>query len=84
MFKCDCCGSCCMSVGTSELYSDLDRGDGVCRYFNSDTKLCTIYQNRPDRCNVDKMYKLFFSKSMSIDEYYELNYQACNKLKRRE
>ncbi|MBU5488793.1 YkgJ family cysteine cluster protein [Clostridium sp. MSJ-8] len=84
MFKCDCCGLCCMNVGTSELYSDLDRGDGICRYFNDSTRLCSIYQNRPDRCNVDRMYELVFSKSMSKDEYYELNYEACEKLKRRE
>lgn len=84
MFKCDCCGLCCMNVGTSELYMDLDRGDGVCRYFDDGTKLCTIYIDRPDRCNVDKMYELLFSTNMSIEEYYELNYQSCNKLKRRE
>lgn len=83
MFKCDCCGLCCMNVGTSELYSDLDRGDGVCRYFEDSTKLCSIYKNRPDRCNVDRMYELHFSKGMSKDEYYELNYQACSDLKRR-
>ena len=82
MFLCDCCGLCCMNVALSEIYSDLDRGDGICKYFDCDTKLCTIYSIRPDRCNVDKMYKLYFEKYMTREEYYMLNYQACNKLKR--
>lgn len=54
MFVCDCCGLCCMSLKKSELYSDLDRRDGICRYFDTDSKLCTIYNEPPDKCNVDK------------------------------
>lgn len=55
MFYCDCCGLCCMNLSKSEIYSDLDRGDGICKYFDMDSKLCTIYEERPEKCNVDKM-----------------------------
>lgn len=82
MFKCDCCGLCCMKLKMSELYSDLDRGDGICRYFDVTSKLCSIYENRPDKCNVDKMYEKFYKDKISIEEYYELNYEVCNRLKR--
>lgn len=60
MFYCDCCGLCCMNLSKSEIYSDLDRGDGICKYFDMDSKLCTIYEERPEKCNVDKMYNNFF------------------------
>lgn len=82
MFKCDCCGLCCMQVVSSPLYYDLDRGDGICRYFNCKTKRCNIYGNRPIRCNVDGTYELYFKDKMTRDEYYKFNYEACEKLKR--
>lgn len=81
MFNCDCCGQCCMNIGTSALYRDLDRGDGICRFFNTQNHLCTIYDNRPTKCNVDASYNLYFKKSMTKEKYYQLNYDACKKLK---
>lgn len=83
MFVCDQCGLCCMSIGSSPLLSMLDRGDGICRYFDERSKLCTIYPNRPLICNVDKAFRLYFHESMTLDEYYALNYAACRELKRR-
>lgn len=84
MFVCDCCGLCCMNLNKSELYSDLDRGDGICRYFDIDSKLCTIYDERPDKCNVDKIYVKFFKDKMTIEQYYQMNYVACGDLKKKE
>lgn len=84
MFKCDCCGLCCMNLKLSDIYSDLDRGDGICRYFDINTKLCSIYENRPDKCNVDKMYDIQYKGTITKDEYYELNYEACRLLKKGE
>ena len=72
MFKCDCCGLCCMKVSESPLYCDLDRGDGICKFFNCETRLCNIYENRPVRCNVDKMYELCFKEKMAKYEYYKI------------
>lgn len=70
-----------MNISVSQSYCDLDRGDGICRYFNCKTKLCNIYNNRPDRCNVDKAYELYFKETMTREEYYKLNYEACEKIK---
>ncbi len=81
MFKCDKCGKCCKMVGQKSMYKHLDRGDGICRYFDEDTNLCSIYENRPDICNVDKMYELFYKNILSKSEYYKLNYEACKKIK---
>ena len=80
-FICDCCGLCCMNISKSEIYSDLDRGDGVCKYFEEETKLCSIYSERPLKCNIDKMYEVYFKGTISKSEYYKLNYNACKKLK---
>lgn len=81
MFECDKCGACCMNLENSHIYDELDRGDGVCKFFNMETKLCTIYDERPLMCNVDKAFETFFKESMTKGEYYELNYNACKKLK---
>lgn len=80
MFKCDCCGCCCRNIDKSELYSNLDRGDGQCKYLIGN--LCSIYDNRPLFCRIDKCYDLFFKDIMSIDEYYRLNMEVCKKLKK--
>lgn len=73
-----------MNLKKSELYSDLDRGDGICRYFDTDSKLCTIYDERPDKCNVDKTYEKFLKDKMTIEQYYQMNYVVCSALKKEE
>lgn len=82
MFKCDCCGCCCRNLNKSELYSDLDRGDGICKYLSGN--LCSIYENRPLLCRVDECYDLYFCNIMNRDEYYKLNTIECQKLKNME
>lgn len=72
-----------MNLQESNLYDDLNRGDGICRYFDTESKFCTIYENRPDKCNVERMYELVFKNSMSKEQYYKMNYAACNELKNR-
>jgi Fe-S-cluster containining protein len=47
-FPCNGCGACCKSIQLSELTSWLDRGDGVCKFFDAMHNICTIYENRPD------------------------------------
>ena len=60
MFPCDKCGECCRNLNLSKVYSELDRGDGVCRYL--DGNLCSIYQNRPVLCRIDESYEIFYDK----------------------
>ena len=84
MFYCDKCGACCMNLQKSKLYGELDRGDGICIHFNVETKLCKIYDSRPDICNVDKMYQLCFANQMPLNQYYQLNHQVCILLKKKE
>lgn len=80
MFKCDMCASCCKNLDKSNIYAELDSGNGTCKYLNNNK--CTIYNNRPLLCRVDESYKVFFEKTVSIDEYYRLNRLCCVELKK--
>lgn len=82
MFQCDKCGACCRNLKLSPLYRGLDRGDGVCKYLSGN--LCSIYAQRPLLCRVEESYRAFFAGTMSKEEYYRLNYEACDKLKEKE
>ena len=82
MFNCDKCGLCCRNLKSSDIYDDLDRGDGTCKYLRDDN-LCSIYETRPDKCNVKKTYELFFKHIYTKDEFYKLNENACLILKKR-
>lgn len=82
-FSCDCCGLCCMNLKQSSLYEDLDQGNGICKFFEIESRLCAIYNNRPIKCNIEKCYELYFKNVMSKETYYKLNYKACRELKRR-
>ena len=79
MFSCDCCGCCCRKLQNSEIYHELDRGDGVCRYLIGN--LCSIYESRPLFCRIDECYDLYFSSEMTREEFYKLNKEACRRLK---
>lgn len=81
MFKCACCGCCCRNILLSSIYFKLDCGDGICKYFDEQTSLCSIYEERPIECNIDAMYVKFFKDKMTKGKYYELNYSGCKALK---
>ncbi len=81
MFKCDKCGLCCSYLKKSELYKDLDRGDGVCKFLKEN--LCSIYETRPLLCRVDECYDIFFSSQMTKEDFYKLNYKGCKVLKQK-
>lgn len=82
MFKCSMCGKCCRELKGIELYKELDRGDGICKYLENNK--CSIYEKRPLLCRVDESYEKYFSEIYTLDEYYKLNYKVCESLKKEE
>ena len=80
-FQCDRCGLCCQRVGLSSVYKHLDRGDGICRYYEDATRKCSIYDERPLICNVEGFYEQHMKGKMSREQFFALNYDACRKLK---
>lgn len=82
MFVCTKCGLCCRNIGEIPELADFHTGDGVCIHL-SDDNLCDIYSTRPDICNVDKMYELYYNKIMSKAEYEKINLDGCKALQSR-
>lgn len=82
-FNCSRCGSCCRAVDLHHWYSNLDRGDGVCKNLNELSSECSIYETRPDLCRVVEQYSALFSVSMTINEYITQTKSACKFLQER-
>lgn len=85
-FKCDKCGLCCRCLANNPnikgtVLEKWDRGDGVCRHLTKDN-LCDIYDSRPDICNVDRLYHQLYKDSMTLDEYHEMQRNACEVIKK--
>ena len=77
-FSCDQCGLCCRLISKIPQLAAFDRGDGVCIHLRG--TLCDIYEQRPDICNVEKMYNAF-SEQMSYSEYIEMMQKSCKLIK---
>ncbi len=78
MFVCKKCGECCRNIGGIDVYKDLDRGDGICKFLEGN--ICSIYENRPLLCRVDESYEKLFASEISREDFYKLNYQVCEGL----
>jgi len=79
-FNCTACGACCKKAG--ELGLMPSGKDGACVYLGEDN-LCSIYDKRPDRCNIDKMYSITSKatpKTMRLTkaQYFKMQNKACN------
>lgn len=81
MFNCDRCGLCCRQLHLNPMYVNLHSGDGVCMYLDQETNMCQIYNERPFLCSVDNTYEMLYKDQMTREEFYELNYKECRKLK---
>ena len=79
-FPCIVCGLCCANAKRVPQLQSLITDNGLCRYYDADTKKCKIYRQRPDICNVDKMYEMAFSKIMSRKAFYLANLKVCYEL----
>ena len=82
MFECDKCGECCRNLKGIRIYADLDRGDGTCKYLKEN--LCSIYDNRPLFCKIDDCYEIYFKDQYTLEEFYKLNHEICEKLKNKD
>ena len=80
MFPCSNCGLCCQNISTVKELKDFDLGNGICKFYVTETQSCGIYETRPDICRVDKMFTLKYYKDYSKEEFYKLNAKACNEI----
>ncbi len=79
-YPCSGCGLCCQHIGNIEQLKEFDLGNGVCKHYDSATKKCSIYEDRPTICRVDAMFEKVYKKSYSKLEFYRLNAEVCNRL----
>ena len=79
IFPCTRCGQCCKNIGGIPQLKFHHSGDGVCCFY-SERNGCLIYKDRPDVCRIDEGYSKFFSKQLSLDDYYKKNASICNEL----
>lgn len=82
IFPCNNCGACCKSIRLSTQTAWLDRGDGVCRHFDDTQNTCTIYETRPEVCNVRIMYEKHYQSQFNWAEFVVVNQKACEELLR--
>ena len=75
------CGACCMNLKRLYgIYDKLDRGDGVCKNFDEESKRCLIYNTRPDICRVEWVYTSF-KHDLCYEEYLKQTVVACSYLR---
>jgi len=78
-FTCDSCGLCCHKAYLVPELSEFIGADGQCRYFINNQ--CSIYDERPLICNIEKYYETFLSEILTKEEFYQKNHGACMELK---
>lgn len=76
-FPCNACGQCCRRIHQSAQTAYLDRGDGVCRHFDENTKLCQIYAERPLVCRVADYYLTHLADKITWHHFVKLNVAIC-------
>lgn len=76
-FPCTSCGECCRRVYLSSETESLDRGDGVCKYFNDNANICLNYENRPLICRVEDYYKQNLKDTVSWEYFVMINLEVC-------
>lgn len=81
MFDCERCGACCSNISGAFWAKEMIADDGSCRYFDSATRLCTIYATRPLICSVDRMYERYYAANYSREEFYQLCHASCEELR---
>lgn len=77
----NCKAYCCRVIG--KILPELDRGDCACVHLTDDNK-CEIYEDRPFICNTVKIYEKYFSNKYTIEQWNEMNRQACEALREAE
>ena len=79
-FPCNGCGACCKSIRLSPQTIWLDRGDGTCLHFDETQNSCTIYESRPEVCNVQLMYEKYYKNKLDWPNFVKMNTMACDAL----
>lgn len=79
MYPCTKCGACCKMIYKSPIADkNMLNNDGSCKYLVNNS--CSIYENRPEFCNVKIMYEKYYKNDYSLLQFYQMNAEVCNQL----
>jgi len=78
-FNCWQCGACCRFCHMVPELKQFDRGDGTCIHLQEDNS-CGIYEDRPDVCNTQTMWKKHYSQGMTWNQYVKYGEEVCKSL----
>lgn len=82
-YLCDDCGECCKHFNPAQHDIDLVDEDGVCKYLDKKTNLCTIYETRPYFCRTKEYYeKDIKSTGISFEYYLHTQRLGCDMLRK--
>lgn len=65
-----------------EFYIEYNDGNDVCKYFEEERRLCSIYDERPIFCRGKDLYLKYYRSVCSLDEFYAANKEICKRLRR--
>ncbi len=83
-FPCKRCGACCRNIGRIIGTESMVLPNGICKFLDQTSNLCTQYNTRPIFCNVDEFYDKYLFNSITRKEYYLANLKTCEKLRKLE
>lgn len=83
MYPCKRCGKCCRNIAGAFFAKEIILDNGVCKYLDEKTNLCTRYEKRPIYCNVDGFYEMYLKDKMTREEFYQQNLEACKMIRER-
>lgn len=81
MFPCQKCGECCRHIGNVSFVKDMALSNGICKFLDERTNLCSRYETRPIFCNIDLFYDKFMKRHLSKREFYQKNMEICQSLR---
>jgi len=67
--------------GISQIAAELNNGSGTCKYFDSDSRLCRIYDSRPIICNNKKFYDQNLKNVMTRENFDEILILSCESIR---
>lgn len=77
-FNCSKCGACCKLIPDPvlKIYGLPRSKNGGCGHLLADNS-CSIYDARPDVCNVKIMWDKNYSKTVTWDDYKKISEELC-------
>ena len=83
IYNCEACGAqCCRNWNPAKYDKTIVNEQGICKYLNVNTNLCTIYETRPDFCRIYKWYEQQYSMTISLEQFLSEQKLGCKVLQK--